>query len=53
MRIEECEGYKKSRAAVERDIELRGRTRREATENDEKLILSWLVRQGIGRPEEE
>jgi hypothetical protein len=30
-----------------------GKRMREATENDEKLILSWLEGLGIGKPEED
>jgi hypothetical protein len=38
MNIEECEGYKKLRASIEKDIELRHRSREE-----EEKLFSWVL----------
>jgi hypothetical protein len=38
MNIEECEGYKKLRASIERDIELGNRSRKE-----EEELFSWVI----------
>jgi hypothetical protein len=38
MKLEMCEGYKKLRASVERDIELKSRTREE-----EEKLFTWVI----------